>query len=627
MKRYVSLVLISAFISISFAQRPTKQNSSEIYESLRKLNFLGSVLYVAAHPDDENTRLISYFSNHVKARTAYLSMTRGDGGQNLIGPELRELLGVIRTQELLAARRIDGGAQFFTRANDFGYSKHPDETLALWNKDEVLKDVVSVIRKFKPDIIINRFDHKSAGRTHGHHTSSAMLSIEAFDLANNEKFESHYGELWQPKRLFFNTHWWFYGSREKFEETDKSKMLKFDTGVYYPSIGLSNNEVASIASSQHLCQGFGRLTTRGSEDEYIEFLKGDQPSSQNNAFEGIDTSWTRIKDGQAIGKILIDVEKNFNFRNPSVHVPQFLEAYRLIEQLEDAHWKEIKRKEIKEIIAASLGLYVEVSASNNYANPGGKTEIHIEALNRSDKDVTLISASYNGNSFSMNQPLTNNKKYTSKQTITIDPNKGLTAPYWLLEKGSLGMYKVKNTSIIGAPETPPLNMKFLMEVNGAQMVINKPIVRRFSKPDKGELYEPFQIVSKVTTSIAEKVIIFADSKPKEVVVRIRANAENVTGKISLNHPEGWKVSPAFFPVKSLQKGSETSVTFRVTPSTSQSEGKLMPVVNIAGKEYDRELIEINYDHIPKQSVLLPSEAKVVRLNIEKKGQRVAYIQG
>lgn len=250
-------LLVIAFSSLH-AQKPKQYNSAEIYEAVQKLNFLGSVLYVAAHPDDENTRLISYMSNHEKARTGYLSLTRGDGGQNLIGPELRELLGVIRTQELLAARRVDSGEQLFTRANDFGYSKHPDETLSIWNKEEVLSDVVWAIRNFKPDIIINRFDHRTPGRTHGHHTSSAMLSLEAFDMVNDPtKFQDqlNYTSTWQPKRIFFNTSWWFYGSREKFEEADKSNMMSFDIGVYYPLKGVSNNEIASLASSQHLCQG------------------------------------------------------------------------------------------------------------------------------------------------------------------------------------------------------------------------------------------------------------------------------------------------------------------------------------------------------------------------------------
>ncbi|MEP5428343.1 MAG: PIG-L family deacetylase, partial [Flavobacteriaceae bacterium] len=254
---WVSMLTIATVVSNTLAQRPEKLSSAEIHHNLQKLNFLGTALYIAAHPDDENTRLISYLSNKTKARTAYLSLTRGDGGQNLIGSELRELLGVLRTQELLAARRIDGGEQWFTRANDFGYSKHPDETLKIWDREEVLGDVVWAIRNIKPDVIINRFNHKTPGSTHGHHTASAMLGLEAFDLTNDPNAypdQLQLTELWQPKRVFFNTSWWFYGSRENFEKADKSNLLKMDVGVFYPELGLSNNEIASLASSQHLCQ-------------------------------------------------------------------------------------------------------------------------------------------------------------------------------------------------------------------------------------------------------------------------------------------------------------------------------------------------------------------------------------
>ena len=240
MLRIIALFLLS--IQLSQAQVPEKLTSGEIYKNLQKLNFLGTVLYVAAHPDDENTRLISYFSNAVNANTAYLSLTRGDGGQNLIGPEIREQLGVMRTQELLQARSIDGGKQFFTRANDFGYSKHPKETFAIWNKKEVMSDIIWTIRKFRPDIIVNRFDHRSPGSTHGHHTGSAMLSHEAFDMTNDpNEYPEHlkFVEPWQPKRLFFNTSWWFYGSREKFENADKSNLISIDAGTYYPILGKS----------------------------------------------------------------------------------------------------------------------------------------------------------------------------------------------------------------------------------------------------------------------------------------------------------------------------------------------------------------------------------------------------
>ena len=369
--RLCLLLFIGVIFSLT-AQQPNKLNSSKIYEAVQKLNVLGSVLYIAAHPDDENTRLISYMSNEIKVRTAYLSLTRGDGGQNLIGSEIRELLGVIRTQELLAARRVDGGEQRFTRANDFGYSKHPDETLEIWNKDEVLSDVVWAIRTFKPDIIINRFDHRRAGRTHGHHTSSAMLSLEAFNLASDaSKYSSQLEltETWQPKRLFYNTSWWRYGSREAFDKIDKTNMLSFDIGVYSAIKGLSNNEIASLASSQHLSQGFGRLSQRGRQQEYIEFLKGEPLDESNNIFAGIDTSWNRIEGGQAVGNILNKIETEFNFINPASHLPQLLEAYKLLQIVKNEHWRTIKTKELKAIIEASAGLYLEVSANTPHASP------------------------------------------------------------------------------------------------------------------------------------------------------------------------------------------------------------------------------------------------------------------
>ena len=297
-KTIVALLITIFSVQFSAAQAPKRATSADIHDDIKRLNVLGSALYVAAHPDDENTRLISYLSNNLRVNTAYLSLTRGDGGQNLIGPEISELLGVIRTQELLMARSLDGGQQFFSRANDFGYSKHPDETLEIGNKDEVLSDVVWTIRNFQPDIIINRFDHKSAGRTHGHHTSSAILSYEAFDLVGDKNAypeQLEYVDPWQPTRLYFNTSWWFYGSRENFEKADKSKMTGVDVGVYYPLKGKSNNEIAAESRSMHKCQGMGSTSSRGSQTEYLELLKGEMPAAKEDLFAGINTTWTRIE--------------------------------------------------------------------------------------------------------------------------------------------------------------------------------------------------------------------------------------------------------------------------------------------------------------------------------------------
>jgi len=639
MKKPILAVLIFFFnLALIQAQQPNKLNSSEIYESILKLNFFGSVLYVAAHPDDENTRLISYMSNHVKARTAYLSITRGDGGQNLIGSEIRELLGVIRTQELLAARRIDGGEQLFTRANDFGYSKHSKETLEIWDKDKVLSDVVWAIRKFKPDLIINRFDHRTAGRTHGHHTSSALLSMEAFDISNDEsKFQSQVKDvgIWQPKRLFFNTSWWFYGSQENFENADKSNMMSFDVGVYYPQKGVSNNELASLASSQHLSQGFGRLSQRGSQKEYIEFLKGDFPednpdSNRDNIFSGIDTTWNRIKGGQAIGNILYKVEKNFDFKNPSASIPKLIEAYKLIQNLENKHWKTIKTKEIKAIIEACAGLYLEVSANTPTASNGSSIILNIEALNRSNRSVELVSyiISSESNSFKKNTALLPNIKQNIKDTITLSNNLKNTTPYWLESKGTLGIYKVNNQNLIGLPETPRgITVDFNLKIINTPITITKNVIYRYSKPDKGELYRPFEIVPEVSSKISEKVIIFENDKQRDILVVVKAGRDDLEGFVSMAYPKDWNVYPEKQKISIANKGQEQTLTFTVIPPKFQSEGYILPIVNIDGKEYTKELVEIDYSHIPFQTVFLPNESKIVRLNIQKKGENIAYIKG
>ena len=629
---YISLIsLLFAFPNLN-AQATKQHSTSEIYHAIQKLNFLGSALYIAAHPDDENTRLISYLSNHEKARTAYLSLTRGDGGQNLIGPELRELLGVLRTQELLAARSIDGGQQFFSRANDFGYSKHPDETLKIWNKEEVLGDVVRLIRQFQPDVIVNRFDHRSPGSTHGHHTSSAMLSVEAFDVVNDPKaYPEQLKTLatWQPKRLFFNTSWWFYGSQEKFEKADKSNMLSFDIGTYYPILGKSNNEIASLASSQHLCQGFGRLMTRGSQNEYIELLKGDLPADKNNLFDGVNTTWSRINGGEAIGSILKKVENNFNFTAPSTHLSELLQAHKILNGLAEGHWKSIKLKELEDIIMAISGLYLEASADTANAVFGEEVNVKIEALNRSNASIVLKSVAINSNlKVTESNPLNNNKKVNLETSFVVPNDAAFTSPYWLNNKGSLGMYRVKNEELIGKPETPrSFFAHFELDFEGYMMQIQKPVVHRYAKRDKGEIYEPFEILPFATARFNDKVLIFSDGSPKQIPITVKAHKDNAKGEVQFCFSEGWSVDQEFKSFDIQKKGDQQTLLFTLTPPSNEDESYISPIVKIDGQEISKELVEINYDHVPKQSILLPSEAKVVRLNIEKLGQHIGYIVG
>ncbi|RAK21693.1 GlcNAc-PI de-N-acetylase [Flavobacterium aquaticum] len=618
MNRSFTSIFIFFISIIAFAQAPQKLNSVEIYEQVQKLNFLGKVLYVAAHPDDENTKLITYFSNHYHAQTAYLSLTRGDGGQNLIGTELREKLGAIRTQELLAARRIDGGEQFFTRANDFGFSKEPNETFAIWNKNEVMEDVIQVIETFRPDIIVNRFSHNTPGTTHGHHTASAMLSLEAYDLVKH-----------QPKRIFFNTSWWFYGSQEAFDAADKSKLLAINSNVFYPLKGKSNNEIAALSRSQHKCQGFGTLGSRGDETEYLELLKGNLPSN-TNLFEGIDTSWNRVKGGNEIGKILYEIEKNFNFGNPSVHIPNLIKAYDLIQNLEDSHWKEIKSKQIIKIIEACSGLFMEAVADTETTTKDSNFNINIEVINRSQSNAKLISVKALQLPIETKNAVLKNNEKTSFQlkNVVIGESVDYSNLFWLKEKQTEGMYRVSDKSIRILPEVSSnFPVVFTIEIEGKTIEFVKNICYKFNNPDDGETYVPFTVLPDVTTKIEPEVIIFNGTQAKEITVSVKAHKANAKGILSLNIPNDWKVNPKEIPFEITTKNEEKKFTFTLYPTKAEIATKLSAKAQIGNQTFDNKLITIQYPHIPKQTILVPSESKLVKLDIETKGKNIGYIMG
>jgi len=618
MNRSITLILIFFISIITFAQAPQKLNSVEIFEETQKLNFLGKVLYIAAHPDDENTKLITFFSNHYHAQTAYLSLTRGDGGQNLIGTELREKLGAIRTQELLAARKVDGGEQFFTRANDFGFSKEPNETFSIWNKNEVIEDVIQVIETFRPDIIINRFSHNTPGTTHGHHTASAMLSLEAYDLVKH-----------QPKRIFFNTSWWFYGSQEAFDDADKSKLLAINSNVYYPLKGKSNNEIAALSRSQHKCQGFGTLGSRGDETEYLELLKGDLPSN-TNLFEGIDTSWNRVKGGNEIGKILYEIEKNFNFGNPSAHIPNLIKAYDLIQKLEDSHWKEIKSKQIIKIIEACSGLFMEAVADTETTTKDNNFNINIEVINRSQSNAKLVSVKALQLPLETKNAVLKNNEKTSFQlkNVVIGKTVDYSNLFWLKEQQTEGMYRVSDKSIRILPEVSSnFPVVFTIEIEGKTIEFVKNICYRFNNPDDGETYVPFTVLPDVTTKIEPEVIIFNGTQSKEITVSVKAHKANAKGVLSLNIPNDWKVNPKEIPFEITSKNEEKKFTFTLYPTKPEIATKLSAKAQIGNQTFDDKLITIQYPHIPKQTILVSSESKLVKLDIETKGKNIGYIMG
>lgn len=628
MHRLSSIIVF--FLSLSLMAQPTKRSdASEIYHSIQKLNFLGSVLYIAAHPDDENTALIAYFANKVHAQTSYFSMTRGDGGQNLIGPELRELLGVIRTQELLQARNIDGGMQFFSRANDFGFSKNPEETFRFWEKEEILRDLVYHIRKLQPDIIINRFDHRTPGTTHGHHTASAQLSVKAFELAGDENaFSEQLKEVkpWQPKKMFFNDSWFFYDNPDAFAQADQSNKFGLDIGAYYPQLGWSNGEIAALSRSAHSSQGFGSSGTRGSTIEYLEPIYGKMPKKE--VFEEIDTSWKRVEGGAEIGKLLKSVEEEYDFRNPIKSIPKLIKAYELISTLNDEHWKSIKLREIEDILLACLGLYMEVQTEAPTAIAGEKIECSLEVVNRSDYPLSLKSITIHQEKHILNRPLTNNQVWKKRMILHIPENVQPTNAYWLDKEPTLGMYHIEDKTLIGLPETPPaFTATFELDIEGTTIHIKKPIHYSYTDPARGEKKEPFVVVPKAAVEIQDKVVVFNENQPKTIQVKVQSFTEEEVGTLRLYAPEGWKVAPQEHEVSLKHKNVSQYFEFKVFPPKHTSEAYFYPSIEIENESFDKQFYEINYDHIPKQRILLPSKSKFVHIDIDKEGDKIGYVQG
>jgi len=622
-----TVLVFLIFSSIRVFSQHQQPDAASIKLNLKKLNVLGSVLYVAAHPDDENTRIITSMANDRLMATAYLSMTRGDGGQNLIGPEIRDLLGLIRTQELLAARRIDGGQQYFTRANDFGFSKSADETFQIWNKDEILKDVVYVFREYQPDVIITRFPpDERAG--HGHHTASAILAQEAFDLANDA---SRYPDqvkkfgTWQVKRLYTNTgRWWNNTINE-----NTPGITTLDVGGYSSLLGTSFSEIAATSRSQHKSQGFGSRGTRGYQPEFLEFVKGDK--GEKDIFDGVNTTWSRVKGGTKIQPLVDRALKEFNTENPAASVSVLFQIRAEIAALEPGVWRTRKLKEVEQLIQDCLGLFIEVTANQYWVAPGEKVVANVELVNRSAADVIVkqMKSRELGMDSTMNLSLKSNAMVSFKDEHVLH-KQTYSDPYWLREPHSTGLFTVSDASMIGKPENnPAVPVTFTISVGGQSFDVQCPVVYKWTDPVKGERSRPFEVVPPVFVNLSDKILIFNSEKPREVNVTLKSSVEGaVKGEVQLDVPTGWKVEPASMAFDFSKRNEEVVKHFLVYPSQQEQTSTIKAKVVIAGKgTYDLSVQTIAYDHIPTQTLLPKAEAKVVRLNLKKEGDVIGYIKG
>ena len=621
MSRPLSCALAAALVLTSTLPSLAR-SSADLLHELHQFSQTGRVLYVAAHPDDENTRLITYLARGRGYETGYLSLTRGDGGQNLIGAELRDGLGVIRTQELLAARRIDGGVQFFSRANDFGFSKTAEETLATWDKDEVLADMVRVIRTFRPDVIITRFSPEPGG-THGHHTASAQLAIEAVKLAADPSAlrEQLPGLApWQARRVVWNA-WVGRGG------VTPEGLLALDVGGYDPLVGESFGEIAARSRTQHKSQGFGALSSRGSALEHFRHLAG-EPATED-LMDGVETTWRRVPGGERIGELAAKVLAKFQPREPHASLPDLLELHRLLADAPKNPLTHEKREQLEQIIAGVLGLDVMTTVEQADAIPGETLKLRHTAIVRQPVAVTWRAVELpRADRVPADQALETNRSSSIEGTHTLPANATLTHPYWLRQPGTPGLFAVDDPALIGRPENPPeLPVRFVFEVEGRTFTVPSSPVQISLDPVRGEIRRPLRVVAPVTVAMADELQVFSPGEQRTVPVDVRAVRTGARGSARLAAPEGWTISPQQQPFTLGEPGSATRLYFQVTAPSRPASGTLRATAEINGQVYGNRRYEIAYEHIPVQLLQPPAVAKVVSIELAIGGRRIGYVPG
>jgi LmbE family N-acetylglucosaminyl deacetylase len=623
--------LLYLFLLFSPVLTVAQSNSAvHLYQGIQKLNVLGSVLYIAAHPDDENTRLIAYLANDRLYRTGYLSLTRGDGGQNLIGEEQGIALGLIRTQELLAARRIDGGEQFFTRAFDFGYSKTPKETFEKWDREMILSDVVRIIRRFRPDVIIARFPTTGEGG-HGHHTASAILAQEAFvAAADPERFKDQlaYTTPWQATRLLWNT--FNFGGNN----TTREDQFKVDVGGYNPLLGKSYGELAAESRSQHKSQGFGVPASRGEAFEYFKTVAGKAP--QKELMEDVVTTWNRVSGGMRIKQIVDSLVQTFDFKNPQHSLGGLLylrDQMNLL--LPQGYWKSQKLKELQSLLLPISGIYAEAFSVQPVAVQGDSVKLTVSVVNRMGVGGRLRGIRIEQKETSLDTGLLANRPFTITYTLPVSKDKPITQPYWLRTPMQEGYFKVSDPEDIGVPEDKAAIVCHLtLELQGRALQIELPVRYKFTDPVKGELYWPLVISPAIMVQPADPIVLalsnFKDGREGSVRLSTLIPGKKVwvTGDFEKSGKTlfGNDPNPKYDSVL-LDKKDQT-VNSYFTASANTEGGKVnLKATDQTASTYSQYRVDIRYDHIPALSYFVPASLLLQKIDLKKRGRKIGFIEG
>ena len=629
---FLGVVVVCVLVLPLRAQEPRPwQGASELRELLDRVNTLGSVLILGAHPDDERETMIAYFSRGRNLRAAYLSATRGEGGQNLIGSEQAALLGIIRTQELLAARRLDGGTQFFTRAIDFGYSKSPSEALAFWGRDLVLGDMVRTIRRFRPDVIVSRFS-PTTGSGHGHHTAIGHITLEAYEAAADparfpEQIEQGL-EPWQTMRLYWTPP--LFTRKHEEEQAKRSDRLRINTGEYDPTLGVSYAEIGGVARSMHRSQGMGTGQRKGDAPAFFGYLAGEE--AEQDLFDGINTSWDRVPGAERVKLLLAKVRESHKAENRDAVIEGLLRAYREIKAL-DGSWARIKEQEVVRAIELAAGLWIDAAAERWDVTPGSEVELTLSAMNRSNTSLQWVGANIEG---SARQTVTldarrlpSNEVAQKKVRISIPERAEYSQPVWLRQPTNGNSYQVEDPNLIGLAESPPaLRVSFhLKGPDGVTFTVTQPVIYRWVDRAQGERTRRMEIVPSVAVRFENTSRIFPDQQPRKVTVDLESHTDSAEGALSLSVPEGWRAEPASRPFRLAERGMRTTLAFDLHPPKTPLGGEVVAQVKLGDRTISQGVREIEYPHIPLQVISPRAEMRVERTDVKLLSKNIGYVMG
>lgn len=606
------------------AQQVRPSKSSEMYRELKTLKHLPKVLYLAAHPDDENTGLLSWLVNDQNLETGYLSLTRGDGGQNLLGTEQGAALGLIRTHELLEARKLDGAQQFFTRAIDFGFSKNTTDTFKQWDENSITADVVWVIRTFRPDVIICRFPPTTAAG-HGQHAASAVVAEKAFKLAGDKTAfpdQLRYVNVWQPKRLLWNT--FRFGA----VNTTAENQLKVTVGQYDAQLGMGYGELAGLSRSLHKSQGAGTQSVAGIRTEYFSHVAGEPAKA--TLLDGVTKTWTS-KGNADIDQALDKIIAAFNFNNPDLSLPALLALRKKVMALQDPELKKDKIKSLDRIILSCAGFMGEAVTNQPEAVAGNQYNFKVNLISRADHPVILENIQWLNQSENLNRKLAKDSLITIGHDIRIPADAALTEPYWLARPAvNAATFSVPNDTLIGLPEAEsPLTVLLGLKIGGEKFQVKLPLSFKKLDPVRGDVVEALRVVPALELKFTQPLYLVKDNEDLHLSVTLKVNSDQKfsNGKLNLMY-NGERLGGA--DISSIQ-GKEITVD-GIIPKAKLAFIHLNRLQLDAdyvadGITYDKKQVLIQYPHLPSLQYFAPATVAVMKGDIRSTVRKVGYIQG